>query len=190
MQQIAQIRAAQRGDLRAQQVLFEAWLPVVMGWCARLGGPYVDPEDAAQDVLIRAFDKLEELRQPESFNAWMYSLTRRVLAWHRRRVWFRRWLPGATIERIDPREDPEHDVADAEIARLVHDILEGLPANQREVIVLCCIEERSTAEAATLIGISHGTVKSRLRRGKARFADLARCRGLRPDAPSLVAVSP
>ncbi|MEL6345783.1 MAG: hypothetical protein AAFV53_21920 [Myxococcota bacterium] len=53
-EQIEQVQAAQRGDAAAQQALFEAWLPTVMRWCASLGGPRVDPEDAAQDTMVQA----------------------------------------------------------------------------------------------------------------------------------------
>ncbi|MEL6349980.1 MAG: RNA polymerase sigma factor [Myxococcota bacterium] len=185
---LQQIQDAQAGDELALQALFEQWLPTVMAWCARLGGPFVDPEDAAQDVLIRAFGKLPALRDPAAFDAWMFSLTRRVLAWHRRQVWLRRWMPGASVERTDPDTGPESRAASQEVARRVHDILEDLAVAQREVVVLCCIEERTTAEVAHLIGVSQGTVKSRLQRGKSRFAAMARRRGLRPDAPTLISV--
>ena len=81
-----EIRAAQRGDLVAQQALFERWLPTVMRWTARRGGPRVDAEDAAQDILLRAVQRLHTLRDPTAFDAWLFGMTRRVLAWHRRRV--------------------------------------------------------------------------------------------------------
>lgn len=172
------IVAAQAGDVAARQALFEASLPAVMRWCARLGGPYVDAEDAAQDVLLRVFDRLDELEKPEAFDAWLFSITRRVLAWHRRRVWWRRWVPGASLERATERDCPEQATSDARLAHHIHHILERLPEPQREVVVLCYIEERSTSEAARLLGISQGTVKSRLRLGRTRFAALARQRGL------------
>lgn len=185
-----EIRAAQRGDLVAQQALFERWLPTVMCWTARLGGPRVDAEDAAQDVLFRAFQRLHTLRDPTAFDAWLFGMTRRVLAWHRRRVWLSRWVPDALQDPVDDRGGPEQQATRQQTARLVQRILEKLPTAQREVVVLCYIEERTTAEAAHLLGISQGTVKSRLRLGRERFAHHARGHGLRPDPPALVEVKP
>ena len=84
------------------------------------------------------------------------------------------------------KRQPEEDTADARLAHHIHHILQRLPDLQREVVVLCYIEERSTAEVARLLDISQGTVKSRLRLGRKRFASLARQRGLHTtlsDAP-------
>lgn len=188
-EQIAQVQAAQRGDPRAQQALFEAWLPTVLRWCIRLGGARVDPEDAAQETLILAFRRLDTLREPAAFDAWLFGTTRRVLANHRRRVWWRRWSPEASVERHDQRRGPEQAAADLQLARTVQEILDRLPARQREVVVLCYLEERSTSEAAHLLGVSQGTIKSRLRLARERFAAHARRLGLHPDPPSLMVVS-
>ena len=49
----------------------------------------------------------------------------------------------------------------------------SLPDPQREAVVLCSLEERSSAEVAQLTGVPVGTVKSRLRLGMARLRELA-----------------
>src|SRR5688500_1247992 len=78
----------------ARTRLVETWLPVVLRWCATLGGPRVDPEDAAQEVLIVAMRRIDALYGDERAAAWLFGITRRVLAQHRRRAWARRWIPG------------------------------------------------------------------------------------------------
>ena len=50
-QLIADIRDAQDGDARAEARVVDVALPLVLGWCASLGGPTVDFEDAAHDAL-------------------------------------------------------------------------------------------------------------------------------------------
>ncbi len=151
----------------------DAAVPTVARWCARLGGPRVDPEDAAQDVMATAVRKYPSLRDPTQLEPWLYGITRRVLAAHRRRVWWSRWLPGAPIDRPDPSQSPERDAIAQERARRLQEWLERLPAEQREVVVLCALEERSSPEVAALLGLPTGTVKSRLRLAMARLRSLA-----------------
>ena len=157
-------------DLQAR---LDAAVPTVIGWCRRLGGPKVDADDAAQDVLLTAWKRLDSLRAAEAFDAWLYGITRRVLAAHRRRAWVRRWTPGATPDAIDPGRSPREEAELSEISREVQRILEQLPPEQREVLVLSDVEERSDSEVAALLHIPTGTVKSRLRLARGRFRRLA-----------------
>jgi len=177
---------AAAGDPGAQRQVFERWARPVLRWCARLGGPRVDPEEAAQDIWITVFRRLHTLREPRAFETWLFGTTRRVLAAHRRRVWWQRWVGGASWERADSRRQPDEVVASGQTAALVRRILDDLPIAQREVLVLCFIEERSATEAARLLGLPVGTVKSRLRLGRQRFSHRARQLGLAPDPPRLV----
>ncbi len=160
------------------EALFEEWLPVVLRWCARLGGPKVDPEDAAHDVMVTVFTRLHTLRNPDDFPAWVFGITRRTLAWHRRKAWVRRWVPGLQPEGTSPGLGPEADVASGELGQRVQQVMEVLPADLREVLVLCDLEERTDDAVAQMLGIPSGTVKSRLRRARQRFLVEATVMGL------------
>lgn len=149
------------------------FVPTVARWCARLGGPWVDPEDAAQDVLATATTRLATLRNPDDLEPWLFGITRRVLAAHRRRVWLRRWVGSVPKSAPDPGLGPHASAVRAQRARRLQGWLEALPAPQREVVVLCALEERSGPEVARLLGVPLGTIKSRLRLGMARLRDLA-----------------
>lgn len=154
----------------------EDWTVPVLRWCARLGGPRIDPEDAAQDVFERVLLRLHALRDPATLPAWLYAITRRVVTDHRRRAWLRRWLPGAVPELTDPRSTDEGDTA-----RVVHAVLDGLPRDLREVLVLCDLEEQTAEEVGGLLALPVGTVRSRLRRARERFGANAQRHGLVPD---------
>jgi RNA polymerase sigma-70 factor (ECF subfamily) len=177
------VAAAMRGEREARERLVDLWLPLVLGWCARLGGPRVDPEDAAHDTLIIILDRLPGLREPRCFPAWAFGVTRRVLARHRRQAWVRRWVPGLAPESADPEATPYHRVRLSETSRRVQEALEQLPAEQREVLVLCDLEERTDLEVSDLLEIPLGTVKSRLRLGRARFRHIAEETSLASLAP-------
>lgn len=165
------VREAQTGADGTLDALCHAWLPTVVGWAARMGGPKVDAEDAAHDVFIVVFRRLADVEHAAAFPRWLFSVTRRVVAAHRRRAWVRRWMPGALPERPDPAADPAEHAERADLADRVWAAISALPVHHREVVVLCDIEERPDREAAEILGIPRNTVKSRLRRARASLRE-------------------
>ena len=161
------VRAAQQDLPGALDRLCDRWLPTVLGWTLRLGGPKIDAEDAAHDVFLVLLRRLPSLREPEAFGSWLFGITRRVVAAHRRRAWVRRWLPGVEPDGVDPTPDPLRRAEQSDVASQVWDAIESLPAHQREALVLCDLEERADSEVAEMLGIPKNTVKSRLRRARA-----------------------
>lgn len=178
--------SARLGDTASQRALSEQWLPTVMRWTARLGGPCIDVEATSQSILIRAFQRLHTLRDPAASDVWLLGLTRRALSRQRRRAWLARWISSAVQAMVNDGtglEPPEATLA-------VHRVLDKLPTAAREVMVLCDIEERTAAEAAHLLGTDQGTITRWLHLGRARLAHHAHSHGLRPDPPVLVEVQP
>ncbi len=173
--------AVRQGDALARQRLAERVLPTVVQWCARLCGPKVDAEDAAHDVMIVLITRLPLLDAPERFPAWLYGVTRRVLAQHRRRAWFRHWVPGVEIvDRADPARGPSGNAESSETSARVQRALEDLSDAHREILVLADVEERTESEIADLLQLPLGTVRSRTRRAREVFLALAPKHGLRP----------
>ena len=126
--------------------------PVVTAWCRRLGGPGVDAQDAAQEVIIITARRAAELHDLGALEPWAFAVTRNVLRRHRRRQWWRRWV-GAVDEGLPaPGAGPEDHVGDRRLAGLVDRVLDRLPLEQREVLVLCLAEGRSDSEVAALTG--------------------------------------
>jgi RNA polymerase sigma-70 factor (ECF subfamily) len=160
------VRQAQQEAPGALDRLCDVWLPVVLGWTTRLGGPRIDPEDAAHDVFLVVFRRIGDVERVEAFKSWLFGITRRVIAAHRRRAWLRRWLPGAVPEVASGAEDPGRRAEQTQTADQVWSALLALPDHHREVLVLCDLEERADSEVAELLQVPKGTVKSRLRRAR------------------------
>jgi RNA polymerase sigma-70 factor (ECF subfamily) len=180
------VRDAQRGDPLAREALAGHWAPLALAWCARMGGPRVDAEDAAHDALIVALQRVGTLHSAEKADAWLYGIVRRTLAWHRRKAWLGRWLPWGDGDSPDPGADPFGSVQRDAAAVRVRDLLERLPDAQREVLVLCVVEERTVAEVALLIGVPEGTVKSRLRLARERCRALSHADDLADAIPEVM----
>jgi RNA polymerase sigma-70 factor (ECF subfamily) len=168
------LRAAARGQLAAWDSVVGDWLPVVVGWCRRLGGRDLDVEDLAHDVFVQVFDDLVELRDPVAFPAWLYRITRGRIGKAREKAQRRERL----LRLVPFAGSRGPDVRDVGAGEAVLDLLQQLPEEQREVLVLCLVEEHTREEAATLLQVPVGTVKSRVRLGTARFRALAEAAGL------------
>jgi len=154
----------------AIDALAEAWLPHVYRWCHRLGGPVVDAEDAAHETLIIMCRRIDSLHGPAQFRSWLFNIARKVIANQRKRAWFKRWVPGASMrDQVSAGWGPERSLEARQTAVTVWKVLDSLSSTQREVLVLIELEERSAAEAAELLGLPTGTVKSRLRAGREAF---------------------
>jgi RNA polymerase sigma factor (sigma-70 family) len=177
-----QIEAARTGSAAAWHALFSRWCPVVVGWCRYLGAGQVDPEEAAHEVFIRLHHRFHTLASAAQFRAFLYGITRRVVAEQRRRLWWQRWSPWPALAGSDPRPDPERQCSLGETADQIDTILRRLPARYREVLVLCAVEGLTQAEAAELLDLPQGTVKSRLSRGMSTFRAEADRRGLTLEA--------
>jgi RNA polymerase sigma-70 factor (ECF subfamily) len=167
------VLSAQRGEAGARDDLVDQALPVVLEWCARLGGPTVDAEDACHDVCIVLITKIDGLTDPNRFASWLFGSTRRVLAAHRRKAWVRKWVPGVEADPVDEAPDAARTAVRSDLARRVQSALEQLPEVQREVLVLFDVEERSESEVAAILSIPIGTARSRLRAARERFRSVS-----------------
>ena len=175
--EIAYARAAMSGRDEAVDTLCKVWLHTVYAWCHRLGGPGIDAEGAAHDVLLVMVRKLHTIKSAEQFPSWLFGTCRRVIANRRRKAWLKRWVQGPIREQAHPGHTPERSVEARQAADVVWNALDALPGAQREVLVLCELEERSGSEAATLLGVPLGTVKSRLRVARRAFREVVESSG-------------
>ena len=128
---------------------------LVFGLARGVLGDFAEAEDVAQDVFLRAYRKLEGLRDRQKFRAWVARMSIR-LALNRRRGLRRahvrdaEWLRGAP-----PAVAPASDLALRQaIARLPHKL--------RSVLLLCAVEGMDAAEVARILRVPDGTVRSRL----------------------------
>lgn len=148
-------------------------ITAVIGWAARLGGPWVDAEDVAHDVFVTAGKKLSGLDGFEHLEAWLYTLTRNEVRNRRRQARVRRFLVGLWgrgLSDEDPRPLPPDELERAATAALVRAALERLNDRQREVLVLFELEGRSGAEVAAFVGVKEANLWVLLHRARAALA--------------------
>jgi RNA polymerase sigma-70 factor, ECF subfamily len=122
-------------------------------------------EDILQEVFLRIYRKIGWLREPAAFRPWAYQIATREVFRHFKRE--RRWSDQVRDEErlaLIPAERVDGNISNEMLSALPV-MIENLPPRTRAVIVLRYQHEMSTAEAAAVLGIPIGTVKSRLSYG-------------------------
>src|SRR5262249_40321087 len=111
--------------------------------------------------------------RPEALPAWLHGVALRVA--RKARARHGRATAAPVPEPPDPRPDPLDALTVRELLALLHEEVARLPEAERLPVVLCCLQGRTGAEAASQRGGSPGSVRGRLVRGRARLhARLAR----------------
>ncbi len=171
---------ARGGHHWAQQVLYHRYAPLILGLATRLLADDAEARDVMQDSFIIAFDRMQQLEQPEAFGGWLKSITVRTVHRRFRRRRWRSWLtltPAQTETGLSAMRtcDVPPEVA-AELV-LVDRVLQELPAEQRVAWTLRHVEGEALATVAELMGCSLATAKRRIAGAQARLDTHAR--GLR-----------
>lgn len=121
-------------------------------------GNSVDGEDAVQEAVIKAYQKVDNLRSKDKFKAWIFC----ILSHECYKILNKR----NRQELTETGEIPEQIVNETREESGVWEQLEQIPKKYREVMILYYGDEFSVWEIAGIIGIPVGTVKSRLSRGR------------------------
>jgi RNA polymerase sigma-70 factor (ECF subfamily) len=170
------ITAVLKGDRASFEPLVLKYSPRVFATARRYARRESEIEDIAQEVWLKAFDKLKSFRSEAPFEHWLMRMTVRTcydfLRGHQRN----RESPFSDLS--EPESDwlerfvtaPETASENADAARLlVGRVLERLPPQARLVITLLEIEDRSVKEISALTGWSVPLVKVRAFRARAEM---------------------
>jgi len=134
-------------------------------------------QDAAQEALVIAYQRLASLRNPAVFGQWTIRLAQRVAVDMRRKLARVRML-GDEAETLSAGGDPPNDKPlDDEVQMLFRAVMK-LPEKQRQVVLLRYFGGQSSEAISTITAQAAGTVRSRLHRGLAMLRK--RLRGLEP----------
>jgi len=145
----------------------------------RLAGSKADAEDLFQELLIKAFGKLDELVNIDQPGPWlcrvMYNLyvdDRRRFARQRIHTVEEGHLPGDGLAGLPGPDDPVYNNQRIEQLQRLDKALAQLSDEHRLVVLLHDTEGYKLTEIQNLTGVPMGTVKSRLHRARARLRDI------------------
>ena len=136
-------------------------------------GSTEDAQDAAQDALILAFEKLGTFRGESQFYSWLFRIAYNSAVSSKRKTGpmsvsleARRDASGLEPADLNPSTEPSFGLDVSDRQRLVQQALGELSEEFRAAIVLKEIEQMSYEEIAEVVGIPLGTVRSRIHRAR------------------------
>jgi RNA polymerase sigma-70 factor (ECF subfamily) len=164
------------GNQASFQLLVERYQARIFAMTRHYTRNPVEIEDLVQDTFLKAFSRLESFQHQSSFYTWLYRIATNTVLDHMKRCGR---SPVQSVEDTDVVEAPHNtrsvgpDAAmeQNEIAKITHAVLEEIPDIFRTVLVMREFDDLSYQEIADVLGISIGTVESRLFRARARFKE-------------------
>lgn len=149
---------------------FELYFTMVWRSLRRLGVQESALDDAAQDVFLVLHRRWADFAGQSSLRTWIYGILLRVASDHTRRARRERARWSAELPELEsPVEAPDSLYQQREAGQLLRIALAELDENERQMLVLVELEERSVVEAADALQINLNTAYSRLRRARVSF---------------------
>lgn len=162
------LRAAS-GEQKAFDELYAATVETAYYTATLVLTSQEDIADALQISYMKAFAHIGELEHPESFEKWLKKIVinecRNYLRDNGKHIFSTVYI-GGSYDGVEGSDLTVDIAGNEELRRTLDEILSSLPEKQRVCVNLFYFEKYSVAEIAALLGISEGTVKSRLHYGR------------------------
>lgn len=161
------VRACQRMERRAQNVLYDRYKNRMLGVCRRYARTNLEAEDIFQEAFIKIFKKIDDLKDPLLLDGWVKVIVIRTAINYYQRA-NRGESQQVPIDAIDLEQNSgEHEriLGQLDMEILVN-VISELPNGYRTVINLYFIDGHTHTQIAGLLSIEESTSKSQLSRGK------------------------
>ena len=175
----ALVREAATGDRGAMERLLMRAQEVAYRFSLYVCGHPEDAEDVMQDALLKTYQYVSRIEEPEAFRTWLYTTVRNACLMKRRRrvgepshlISVEQGIPshegtGTPVDVIDGARRIDQRMIAASSGVRVRQALQKLPSSSRAIVVMREMEGLSTREVATITGLSEANVKTRLHRAR------------------------
>ena len=172
------VKAASGGDRAAMEALLVRAQEVAYRFSLLVCGHAEDAEDVMQDALLKTYQHVGQISEPEAFRTWLYTTVRNACLMKRRR---RAGEPASfvsvehgvdtdrgtmPVEVVDSSRPIDQRLIDGWMDGRLRRALDRLPPSYRMIVVMREIEGLSTKEVASIAGVSESNVKTRLHRAR------------------------
>lgn len=129
--------------------------------------------DAVQESFITAYERLQDLKEPQALGVWLARIVRNTALMRLRRNRRYQFMETADLDNVlemsvsQPHQrSPEGEVANSQLRRLLEECIDELPEAFRTVFMLRAVEQCSTTATAEILEIEEATVKTRFHRAR------------------------
>ena len=144
-------------------------------------GNATEAEELAQQAFVEAAASYQAFRGESQLSSWLYGIALNLVRNHLSRAPERRheFVSDTALDvQSSPDLTPEELVAQNQTILLLHESINELPENMREILWLVGFEEISYEDAAALLTVPIGTIRSRLSRARTALKEKLRQKGL------------
>jgi RNA polymerase sigma-70 factor, ECF subfamily len=164
-QDLADVRKVLEGDLSAFENIVHRWQRPLINFAFRFCRDRQRAEELAQDAFIQIYRKLNKFRGDAAFSTWIFAVSLNVYRSSMRR----KSLPVESLDdlsNIAGERFPGLELDQQEQDELVRRAVTTLPSKYREAIIIFYFKEMNLTETAAILGVSEGTAKAWLFRGR------------------------
>jgi RNA polymerase sigma-70 factor (ECF subfamily) len=159
------VRRCLEGEREAFEMLFERYRQPVFALTLRYSGDSDEADDLLQDVFLKVFERLHLFKFRSAFSTWLYRIAVNT-SLDRRRWRKRREEPPPDWEPTPGTTAPDIQLDQERLREVLDEALQELPEHFRLVVILKDMQDFPYEDIASILGISRGTVASRLNRGR------------------------
>jgi RNA polymerase sigma-70 factor (ECF subfamily) len=161
------------GEREAFHLLVERYEGKAIHTARSIVGSYETAREVAQEAFLKVYAARERFDQKRAFRTWFYRILRNQAVDRVRRT--AAGTPGGTVELVGDwnasETTPAHGASETERKLLVRRVLDALPHQFREVLILRDLESLSCADIGERVGATPGTVRWRLHHARKLFRD-------------------
>jgi len=161
----AAVEQVLKGEIGAFEPIVKRWQGPLVNLAYRFCHDRSRAEEMAQEAFLRAYRALGQWRRDAAFSTWLFALATNLYRSELRR----NPAPAVALDHIaEPRDSRAEDggLEERDQAAAVRQMVDRMPAKYREALMLYYFHEMDIEAAARSLGVSEGTVKARLSRGR------------------------
>ncbi len=166
------VERARDGDTRAFDELVEKYTPKLYGLVYHMTSNREDTNDILQEVFAKAYRALKRFRGKSAFYTWIYSIATNMTLNFLKKRNRRRTMSLDDVDlaiehdrdfiEATSKSDPVREANISELQQKLNEAMQKLSVDHRTVVTMFDIQAMPHAEIAKILGISEGTVRSRL----------------------------
>jgi RNA polymerase sigma-70 factor (ECF subfamily) len=176
------LKKAREGDIESFEALVRKYQGFIYNIALRMFANKEDASDIAQEALIKAYKNLKRFNERSLFSTWLYRITMNTCIDEQRKRQKQKIIKFQDKDNDDTRSyienikdkglTPEEAALKKERMDALKKAIQSLPDKHKSIIILRDIKGMDYESIGEVLGISNGTVKSRISRARQRLKEL------------------
>ena len=161
------VKQAQKGDKKAFCELYSLYKDRLYKYAYYKLSNEADAEDAVMECVLSAFEQITQLKNRDAFCAWIFAILYAKIS--------KLIDSQAKLRQSEVFENKQNDISlsycHSDLSLELKEALSKLKEDEKDIVLLCTVAGLSSKECSKLVGLSAGSVRSKLSRSLAKMRD-------------------